>query len=78
MQWRVQWQGRSLRVAHIVGEPRQQQKQNLTAFVRMMPYMRPQRMFGSVTFQNTSRSDAPSVRAASSCPGESGLDFQEN
>jgi hypothetical protein len=24
-----------------------------TAFVRMMPYMRPHRMLGSVTFQNT-------------------------
>ncbi len=38
-----------------------------TALVRMMPYMRPHRMLGSVTFQNTSKSEAPSVRAASSC-----------
>ena len=37
-----------------------------TALVRMIPYISPHRMFGSVTFQNTYRSDAPSVRAASS------------
>mmetsp|Transcript_32048 Transcript_32048/g.81457 ORF Transcript_32048/g.81457 Transcript_32048/m.81457 type:complete len:305 (+) Transcript_32048:532-1446(+) len=37
------------------------------ALVRMVPYSRPHLMLGSVTFQNTCQSLAPSDRAASSC-----------
>ena len=38
----------------------------LTALVSRIPYMRPHRILGSVTFQNTCRLLAPKVRAASS------------
>lgn len=40
--------------------------QKLTALVRRMPYIKPHRMLGSVTFQKTSRLLAPRVSAASS------------
>ena len=48
------------------GHKREHRQRGLTALVSRTPYMRPHRMLGSVTFQKTSRLEAPRVRAASS------------
>ena len=51
---------------YCAGHKRENRQRALTALVSRTPYMRPHRMLGSVTFQKTSRLEAPRVRAASS------------